>query len=253
MKISQVDIVLGSSQYNSSLRTEYQFYHVYLSLFVSDFIKAKKLDLGNFNRLIFQEGEGQEDLKVAGDKAFCIHIKPEYSKEVSESPKKIHEYFVKKYLEGFRRVDGYFNVQLAKEIEIQIKEKYISNELNYIKKIQTKSLKLNQIKFDFFHEFNCYHYKLIVKLSHKNKYIDEMVLLQGYPDPFLVNSEIKSIEMDGSTIKVLDALKMEYAIFKIKKTTNIGQKEYEIEFKGLPDRFVASSKTLKFEAHFLPI
>ena len=88
-------------------------------LTISDWLRRKKLDLGLFNRIVFEEARSQDDCKIVGDKAFCICVTPEFvSLEEFNSKERAHQYFVAKYMEGFARFDQHFNLALSIRITI---------------------------------------------------------------------------------------------------------------------------------------
>jgi hypothetical protein len=103
VKVTAVYIDLDSASFAAAVRSRYQFLSNYLTLSISGWVKSLKLDLGPFNRIIFEEGS-VDDLSVSGDRAFVVCLVEEFvSLEKLSGEKLVHEYFVKKYMEGFER------------------------------------------------------------------------------------------------------------------------------------------------------
>ena len=107
MKITQVYIVLEQYSYEPIIRAKYQFLSNYLTLQISDWLKNLKLDFGLFNRIVFEEGAA-DDLTIVGDRAFVVCIAKDFQSITElKDESVIHDYFVRKYLEGFERLDSH--------------------------------------------------------------------------------------------------------------------------------------------------
>ena len=107
MNITGIYICLDCELVSSKASSQYEFLSNYLSLSISDWIKKLKIDLGLFNRIIFEEGN-RDDLSICGDKAFVVCIAKDFQSITElKDESVIHDYFVRKYLEGFERLDSH--------------------------------------------------------------------------------------------------------------------------------------------------
>lgn len=115
MKIRSVHITLPVDSYPVAVRSAYQQVSNYLSIALSEWISPLKLDLGFFNCIIFEEG-AEEDLSVVPDRAFIVALKQDSEgMDRLRTEQLVHEYFSRKYLEGFARFDGHFGTTLSKD------------------------------------------------------------------------------------------------------------------------------------------
>lgn len=180
--------------FDGNTKVHYQNRCVYLSIFISDWLKANELDLGEFNRFVFREKVAPEhDLRVVGEKAFAVGIELEYPDFVLETAPEVHEYFVRKYLEGFERVDSHFNLQLTPELREAIAIEYASGEYFYEKKIAGKRLEGKSVQL--FHHYD-----------HKEYQSHERTLFTGDPDPFIVKFDVNKVEISKDGLKVINAI-----------------------------------------------
>lgn len=190
------------------LTSQYQLDSNYLSLFISDWICALKLDLGFFNRFSFTEG-GANDLKVVGDRAFgvalsetaCSSEGPYGENKDKIPPHMMHEYFKSKYMEGFSKVDKHFSLTISEQLHCAIDE-YFDESLTYEKKI--RSLRTENGTIHLFHRYTTDRYKLIAKesIGRPGVITREIALLEMIPDPFLVYYEIHQISVEGRFVRI---------------------------------------------------
>jgi len=205
MKIAAVYITLDSTRFQAEVRSRYQLLSNYLSLFISDWIKSLGIDLGAFNRIVFEEGSC-DDLTIVGDRAFVVSIAEEFSGfEAFSSEGYVHKYFVRKYIEGFRRFDKKYNLSLADELRIEIDRKFAGG-LKY--EVKLKSIKKAAFVVNLVHRYGYSAYELVVRLIDKDKVvIKEIVLFSCDPDPFVVHYEINRIEVVGRELRVINKIR----------------------------------------------
>lgn len=198
-------MTINDVKYEPLLRAKYQFLANYITLFVSDWLKKLKLDLGLFNRIVFQEGNDR-DMSIVGDKAFRVCIKSEFtSLEQFATKDDVHKYFINKYLEGFSRFDKQFDLNLTTDLEENL-EDYFSDEFKYESK--AKSKKIGDVIVQVLHRYKYDRYELVVQtISKKKEILDEQVIFTGDPDPFVIHYDINKIEIDDSTVKVINKVR----------------------------------------------
>jgi len=215
-KVSQVAITLNMLDFTGLERKAYHECGEYLSMFISDWLKAKRLALGDFNRFVFREKvEPTNDLKVVGEKAFAVGIELEYPNVILESVEEVHRYFVRKYLEGFERVDSHFKLQLTPELREAIDRQYASGEYFYEKKIAGKRLDGKSVQL--FHHYDCKEYRLVLKVKVGRDQVEEHTLFSGTPDPFIVKFDVNKVEISKDGIEVTNAVRKQTVYFAFGK------------------------------------
>lgn len=203
MKLTQIANYVNKPAFDAQLL--YQNSSVYLSMFVSDWLRTKKLDLGEFNRFVFEEGgKFREDLTIQGEKAFIVCVSLEYPGLVLETALEVHRYFVRKYLEGFERVDAHFNLHLTPELRVAIENEYASGEYSYEKKIAGK--RLHERSVQLFHHYDHKEYRLIMRVKSGKDQSHERTLFTGDPDPFIVKFDVNKVEISKDGLKVINAI-----------------------------------------------
>lgn len=204
MRITQVAITLSNFRFSGMERKRYHELSVYLSMWISDWLKPKKLELGEFNRFVFQEFvEPAEDLKVVGEKAFAVGVSLEYPDVVLVTAEDVHRYFVRKYLEGFERVDTHFNLQLTAELREAIDREYASGEYFYEKKLASKRIDGKSVQL--FDHYTHEEYTLIMRTKVGSQ-VEERVLFRFEPDVFRVKYRIKKCEISPEGVRVLNSV-----------------------------------------------
>ncbi|WP_375753658.1 hypothetical protein [Vibrio sp. HN007] len=213
MKLTQVYMTLEELEYEPLVRARYQYVANYLTLFVSDWLKELKLDLGTFNRFVFQEGY-HEDMSIVGDKAFRICVKPEFtSMEKFTSSEFTHCYFVRKYLEGFSKIDQKFGLNLEDELRQKMKLKF---EGGYKYDAKAKSKKVGKVIVQLLHRYQFDRYKLVFQcIDHCKNVQDEKVIFESEPDPFTVHFDINKIEIDEHKVRVFNKIRQEHLLVEL--------------------------------------
>lgn len=215
MNITQVYLVLNDTEYDLEERSSYQKKSNYLTLFISEKIKSLKLELGKFNRVIFQEGYDyvqDHDLSVVGDKAFLVRLTSKFRKVQAESTEQeLHVYFSENYLEGFNKFDRCFNLNLKEamqsEIDSSFKEGLKYESVAKIKK--NKNLTVRVI-----HRYTPDRYSLVAqKLDKQERLLHEDVICTCEPDPFLAKFEVSKVEIKNDLVVVTNGLGNEHVIY----------------------------------------
>jgi len=211
MKLTEVYISLDCQRFNAKTRTHYAYLSNYLSLFISHWIKRQKLDLGFFNRIIFEEGE-IDDLSLAGDRAFVVCLSEEFFDNGNMiDPQVAHRYFVRKYLEGFKRFDAKFGLQLAEQLQVVIENQF-SDFLEY--EIKAKSKRLGDLSVQVFHQYKCNSYELIVRIFNKQKdLVKEDVAFMRTPDPISIEYDVDKIEIEEGRLRIISSVGEETIMF----------------------------------------
>lgn len=221
MKVTAVYIDLEYYSYPIPLRVRYQLASNYLSLFISDWMKRRGLDLGPFNRLVFVEGS-KVDMQVMGDRALAARISetacasgsPFVPEREATSNVDIHNYFVGKYLEGFSRVDDYFGVSLSEPLAEAIMM-HFSSRYAYEKPTAGRGRKND--KFRLFHRYTTDRYQLIAVEGggETDGLAPEYALMELIPDPFKVSYHVSSIVVDGRRISIANKTGSEVVVKEI--------------------------------------
>jgi hypothetical protein len=221
VKVSAVYIDLEQYSYPTKVRARYQLASNYLSLFISDWLNERKLDLGNFNRLVFVEGS-KIDMKTVGDRAFAVSISeaiflpgsPLASDEKSGSALEIHNYFVGKYLEGFNRVDEHFKLSLSTPLAEAIPVNF-SKSLAYEKPIGKCAGRIKGLRL--IHRYTTDRYQLVA-IENAGKDVGlarEFILMDLIPDPFKVYYHAAHIAVDGRRVYIANRTGSEVIVKEI--------------------------------------
>ncbi len=213
MKITQVYMTLEETKFEPLLQAKYQFVANYLTFFISDWVKMLKLDLGFFNRIVFQEGNDR-DMSVVGDKAFRVCIEPEFTsidKLATESD--VHQYFTRKYLEGFARFGKQFNLDLTTDLQLQLEHSFTDG---YKYETKAKSKKIGDATVQVLHRYRFDSYTLVVqKINKKKEIFDEQIIFTCDPDPFVVHYDVNKVEIDASKVRVINKVREESLIYEL--------------------------------------
>lgn len=211
MKLAQVYMTLEEAKFEPLLRAKYQFVGNYLTLFISDWLKKLKLDLGFFNRIVFQEGNDR-DMSVVGDKVYRICVESEFtSLDQFATEDDVHRYFIRKYLEGFARFDKQFNLDLTTDLQAKLEHSF-TDGFKYDTKAKAK--KVGNVRIQVLHRYKYDSYDLVVqKISKKKEILDEQVILTCDPDPFVVHFDVNKVEIDDSKVRVVNKVREESLVY----------------------------------------
>lgn len=201
MKITQLYITSHLENTSPQFRGRYQNLAAYLTEFVSHKINKLKLDLGPFNRIIFEEG-GTIDLKPRGEKAFGISLAETFPGfENFESAEEIHNYYSDKYLEGLRKLDNHFGCNTARLMENEFKTSF--PEGPYYERVLASRGKYKVLGRWFSDEYR-------VILCAKGE--KDIVIYHCPPDPFVIDYDVKKISLTDLDVTVINKVR-EITIF----------------------------------------
>jgi len=213
MRITQIYMTPQDKSSEPLTRSKYQMLCNYISLPISAWIARKTLDLGKFNRIVFEEGT-EEDFAVVGNNALVVGLAKEFtSLEELQSQPQVHSYFVRKYLEGFRRFDEHFGVELADELG-DFLSSYFADEYAYQKKLASRVV--NGTTYGVYGKYTYDSYSLVVELSSKKLgVIGKEIIYSAPPDPFVIRYDVHTVKIDTAGIRVLNTAGDETAFFPL--------------------------------------
>ncbi|MBD7922354.1 hypothetical protein [Xanthomonas bonasiae] len=185
---------------------KYQLCSNYLAIFVSAWLSDRRLSLGNFNRFVFEEG-AREDMKIVGSRAFVVSTAETFERlEKTPRDDEIHGYFVSKCLEGFQKIDGFFDVSLFEDLKMAIAVGFVQG-FKYEK--PAGAVKGSDGIVALFHRYRCDRYELVAchPGEQGRRSGEEKILLTLNPDPFLVDFEVNKIEISGRRLTVINKVR----------------------------------------------
>lgn len=203
MLISQVAISVDDRIAFGAVRSAYQMKSNYLTLALSECIAALRLNLGQFNRIIFEEGSG-EDFKVVGNRAYVVKLVPEFSGLTMLSDARAsHEYFVRKYEEGFRRLDEFFKIETWCVMKARLATAF-SRDLIYERVM--RNISLHGQSFLIVQRYSSDKFELVLRKDNREAEIGqcECILLECDPDPFIVDYDVRCFDVTAGQIHVFD-------------------------------------------------
>lgn len=201
MKLIQVDIYLGENA-NGKISVQYENFASYLTLAISDWVSKLYLDLGEFNRVLFQEENNNKDFKVVGVKALAVCLTEDFQSLAQFSSAEItHQYFRRKYIEGFKRFDAHFGLHLTPELETFLDD-YFKN--GYVYEKEMKSKRIDGLKYQILKQYQYDVFNLILRVfDKKGEMLKETILQSGKPDPFVVHYNVNKVNILDEKIEVL--------------------------------------------------
>jgi hypothetical protein len=184
----------------------YQNETTYIQLFIEECLRKNKVDLGAFNRLIFSEGgDLSEDFKVVGNNALPVAIEKTYSELLKfKTELEFHNYFVRKFLEGFDKLDKHYKSSFKKYLKPLIADKFNGN-LQYDKKIATK--RIEGYRLQVIGRYTRAKFTLNVLVFNKNKMVNSKAIFECEPDMFIVKYHAYKVVVDESSIVVLNKIR----------------------------------------------
>lgn len=170
----------------------------YLTEAFSKRIKKAKLDFGQFNRVILEEG-GQADIEPRGDKAYGISLEKTFPGfERLQSPADIHDYFSKKYLEGLAKFDKQFRCNTVELIQESLAEDFAGGPFYERKLASRGGVKILGRWFSSEYQ---------VVLSRKGG--QESVIYRCLPDPFVIDFDVKKVTLNDSEVIISNKVREE--------------------------------------------
>lgn len=213
MKVTSVYITLADDRYEAAVRSKYQMISNYLTLHISDWIKAHTLDLGSFNRIIFEEGD-KDDLSIAGDRAYVVCLSQDFAgfKELNNAHV-IHDYFTRKYLEGFAKLDGEFSLNLTAQLSIFLNKIFHGN---FEYEILIRSKKNHDYDYQVLGRYRYDQFDLIVrKLDSRNAVLNHEVIFSCLPDPFVVDYDVHQVLINSNSVRVTNKVRDEILVYNL--------------------------------------
>ena len=207
MKITSVS--LGIPPYSTlgatmQLNNAYQNCNSYIMLTISDWIKVQQLDLGKFNRIVFSECNSTK-LDFDCDtmfKNFRVNIAEEFkSLDQFTSAQVTHDYFKRKYIEGFKRFDAHFGLNLTPQL-IAYLDGYFKN--GYVYEKEMKSKRVDGLKHQVLKQYKYDVFNLVLRVFDKSgTLLKETVLQSGKPDTISVYYNVNKVNILEDKIEVL--------------------------------------------------
>lgn len=217
MNITQVYLTPDYASTDVNVRYSYQIQTNYIQLFIEECLRKNKVDLGAFNRLVFEEGgDTARDFTIVGNSALPVSIEETYSElEALGSDREAHNYFVRKYLEGFRKLDDHYSSTFEAYLEPLINTKY-EDDLFYEKKMAGK--RTDGLHFQVMGRYSRSTFKLIVNVYEKKNLVKSIPIYDSEPDMFTVKYDVHKVEVTDTVITVINKLReitLELKIAKI--------------------------------------
>lgn len=214
--IKQVDIYLGENA-NGKISMQYENFASYITLAISDWVNKLRLDLGEFNRVLFQEESNIKDFKVVGVKALAVCLTKEFeSLDQFINAEVTHQYFKRKYVEGFKRFDAHFGLNLTPELETFLNDYF---KYGYVYEKEMKSKRINGLKHQVLKQYKYDVFNLVLRVLDKSgAMVKETILQSGKPDPFLVHYNVNKVNILDDKIQVLSStgkVEAEHAIKRV--------------------------------------
>lgn len=206
MNITQVYLTLDYDTSDQDKRVEYQIGNTYIQLFIEECLRKNKHDFGAFNRLVFSEGgDVAGDFHIVGNSAFDVAVDDTYSKlETLKTNREIHNYYISKFLEGFKKLDSHFKSSFVEYLTPLLEEKY-KKELYYEKKIASKVIKGHKVQVDSRYERE--FFKLFVNIYHKKQLVKSEIIFQCEPDMFITKYEVNKVFIEEEKITILNKIR----------------------------------------------
>lgn len=205
MKITKSTIVPKGAVVGTMFHVDYSSASSYIVLAVSDWLKKLKLNLGKFNRIVFKEGNigSEADLKI-GFNNFQIGVKHEFVLGVDkvEDSEFVHKYFIRKFLEGFKRFDEHFQLVLTPELEKYLEE-YFSSGYRYEK--QKVSKRIGKHKYQVIYQYFYNTFNLVLRVVDKAGDVAiEQILESDKPDLILNSYNYYKVTIEDNKVCVYE-------------------------------------------------
>lgn len=186
--------------------SQYQNETTYIQLFIEECLRKYKIDLGAFNRLVFSEGgDSDRDFNVVGNNALPVAISKTYSEiEALKSEREIHDYYVRKFLEGFYKFDRYYKSSFVSYLKPILVEKYESN-LNFERQMASKRIDGHRIQVVGRYERKTF--QLLANVYGKKELLKSVPIFECKPDMFIVKYEANKVDINDHSIVVTNKIR----------------------------------------------
>lgn len=203
MNITQVYLTPDYDTSDNSFRVKYQNDTTYIQLYVEECLRKNKVDIGAFNRLVFSEGgDSKEDFIIVGNNALPVAIDESYDElSTLKSDLEFHNYYVRKFLDGFSKFDAHYESKFKDYLEPLIKDKY-KDSLHFDKKMATK--RVGHLRLQVVGRFTREKFTLNVFVFNKKEMIKSQVIFECEPDMFIVKFDAYKVEIDDDKVRVIN-------------------------------------------------
>lgn len=204
MSLRNVDIQYDpNARLDENFHVPYQNTSMYITLAISDWLRKHKLEIAKANRVIFTEYSGKAVVGVVDTSKYVgVSINSDFQSLAQFSNAEVtHEYFRRKYIEGFKRFDGHFGLSLTPELEAFLDD-YFKN--GYVYEKEMKSKRINGLKHQVLKQYKYDVFNLVLRVFDKSgAMVKETILQSGKPDPFLVHYNVNKVNILDDKIEVL--------------------------------------------------
>ena len=206
MNITQVYLTPDYDTSDNVERVKYQNETTYIQLFVEECLRNNKVDLGAFNRLVFSEGgDSSKDFNVVGNNALPVAISNTRSElDVLKEERDFHNYYIRKYLEGFKKLDEHYKSTFVSYLEPLLAEKYQSN-LSYETQMAAKRIDGHRIQV--VGRYDRKSFKLLVNVYAKKELLKSVPIFECEPDMFIVKYDAYKVEINDLNIVVINKIR----------------------------------------------
>ena len=203
MSIKNVDIQYDpNTRLIENFHVPYQNASMFITLAISDWLRKQAVEIEKTNRIIFTEKKPQFTLVGIFDKHVLVKVDDEFNNLAQfNSAEATYDYFKRKYIEGFKRFDAHFGLNLTPDL-ITFLDDYFKD--GYVYEKEMKSKRVNGLKHQVLKQYQYDVFNLVLRVFDKaGNLLKERVLQSGIPDPFLVHYNVNKVNILDDKIEVL--------------------------------------------------
>lgn len=218
MSLKNVDIQYDpNTRLGENFHVPYQNASMFITLAISDWLRRQEVEIEKTNRIIFTEKKPQIRLVGIVDKHVHVDVDDKFNSLAQFSNAEVtHDYFKRKYIEGFKRFDAHFGLNLTPELEAFLDD-YFKN--GYVYEKEMKSKRISGLKHQVLKQYKYDVFNLVLRVFDKTgAMIKETILQSGKPDPFLVHYNVNKVNIMDDKIQVLGStgkIETEHAIASV--------------------------------------